>query len=102
MTTNTDPAAVEIDPSLVAHYKQLTDQIAELEDTRKEVREQLEAKLGDSEVGTINGVTRVRWTTVTSSRLDQKKAKAALTSLGVLDQVMVESTSRRFVIVDGE
>ena len=80
-------------------YRQATDGIAALEERRKVARERIEAALGDAETGTVEGRPVVRWTHVTSTRLDQRKAKALLTVRGLLDDAMTETTSRRFVLV---
>ena len=72
--------------------------IAALEERKKAAREHIEAALGDAETGTIAGVPVVHWTHVTSKRLDQAKAKLLLGDR--LDEAMVETTSRRFVLVD--
>lgn len=80
-------------------YRQATDGIAALEERRKVAREHIEAALGDAETGTVDGRPVVRWTHVTSRRLDQAKAKALLTAAGALDDAMTETTSRRFALV---
>lgn len=69
-------------------------------DIKKQAREHLEQALGDSEIGTVGGVERVRWTFVKSSRLDQKKLKEQAPDL--VAQCTVESTSRRFTLVGGD
>lgn len=63
-------------------------------------REKIEAALGESEVGTIEGFPVVRWTWVTSNRFDQKLAKSVLAP-DQLAQCMTESKSRRFTLIDG-
>jgi len=83
-------------------YRQATDGIAALEERRKVARERIEAALGEAETGTVAGRPVVRWTHVTSTRLDQRKAKALLDGYGALDEAMTETTSRRFVLVTEE
>lgn len=71
--------------------------IKQLEERKTAARERIEAALGDNETGTVAGRPAVRWSFVTSKRLDQKKAKALLGDR--VDEAMVESTSRRFSLV---
>jgi predicted phage-related endonuclease len=80
-------------------YRQATDGIAALEERRKVAREHIEAALGDAETGTVGGRPVVRWTHVTSRRLDQTKAKGLLADYNLLDAAMTETTSRRFALV---
>lgn len=53
-----------------------------------------------AEIGTINGRTAVRWTTVTSNRLDTKTLKAKDPELA--ERYTVAATTRRFTVVDSE
>ncbi len=62
-------------------------------------RAKIEDALGDHDTGTIAGVPVVKWTHVSSSRFDQKKAKALLTDEQVT-QCMNVVESRRFVLLD--
>jgi len=79
-------------------YKLTGEQITALEEKRQVAREHIEAALGDNETGTLNGAPVVRWSFVTSKRLDQKKAKELLGDR--VDEAMVEGTSRRFALVE--
>ena len=98
----TSSTSVELDglSSWVALYRDLSDRIAALDEQRKEARSRIEAALGDAETDTIGGRPAVRWTHVTSTRLDQKLAKGLLQDYNLLDAAMVETTSRRFQLVD--
>lgn len=104
MTTTENDTAVPLDDlaSWLDLYRQATDGIAALEERRKVARERIEAALGDAETGTLDGRPVVRWTHVTTRRLDQTKAKALLTVRGLLEHAMTETTSRRFAIVTEE
>lgn len=103
MTAATDTApTVDLDDlaTWVQLYADMTTAIAALEERKKAARERIESALGDAETGTVAGIPVVRWTHVTSSRLDQRKAKQLLGDR--VDEAMVETTSRRFVLVDPE
>lgn len=84
--------------SWVAEYKDLKAQIAALSERAEVARQHIEAALGDATLGYVDGVPAVRWQTVTSSRLDIKKAREVLPEQ-VLELLTVESVSRRFEIV---
>jgi predicted phage-related endonuclease len=73
--------------------------IKALEEKVATAREKIQEALGDNEVGLIDGSPVVRWTKVTSTRLDMKKAKEVLDPK-VLAFLSSESTSRRFTLVD--
>ena len=70
-----------------------------LEEQIQVAREKIQEALGDNEIGTIDGTPVVRWTKVTSTRLDMKKAKEVLDPK-ILAFLSSESTSRRFTLVD--
>lgn len=70
-----------------------------LEEKIQVAREKIQEALGDNEIGTIDGQPVVRWTRVTSTRLDMKKAKEVLDPK-ILAFLSSESTSRRFTLVD--
>lgn len=73
------------------------DQWSEIADRAKQqITQQLEREAAD--VGTINGRPAVRWTTVTSHRLDTKTLKAKDPELA--ERYTVTSTSRRFTVLD--
>lgn len=102
MTTDTVPVALDDLATWINLYAEASAGIAALEERKKAAREHIELALGDAETGTVGGVPRVRWAHVTSTRLDQAKAKGLLKDYNLLDQCMVESSSRRFVLVDAE
>lgn len=105
MTTtenDTDTIALDSIASWVALYRDADEAIKVLEDRKRAAREHIEAALGDTETGTVDGRPAVRWTHVTSKRLDQALAKALLKDRDLLEAAMVETTSRRFVLVTEE
>lgn len=105
MTTDTDTvttAPLDEVASWVELYQALTEQAADLDERRKAARERIEAALGEAETGTVDGVPRIRWAHVVSTRLDQAKAKKVLEVYGVLEQCQTTTSSRRFVLVDVE
>jgi predicted phage-related endonuclease len=75
--------------------------IKALEEKVATAKEKIQEALGDNEVGLIDGTPVVRWTRVTSTRLDMKKAKEVLDPK-VLAYLSSESTSRRFTLVDND
>lgn len=99
-TTDTDTVALDDLDSWIELYASVSATIAALDEKRRVAREHIEAALGDAETGTVAGIARVRWAHVTSTRLDQAKAKGLLKDYNLLEQCMVESSSRRFVLVD--
>jgi hypothetical protein len=64
-------------------------------------RAKIEEALGESEIGTVNGMPVVSWKWVKSNRLDQTLAKEMLTA-EQLAACMTETTMRRFVVVSNE
>ncbi|MFN8147955.1 MAG: hypothetical protein U0R76_10865 [Candidatus Nanopelagicales bacterium] len=101
-TTGTETPTVALDDlaTWVQLYADMNTAIAALEEKKKAAREHIEAALGDAETGTVAGIPVIRWTHVTSSRLDQRKAKQLLGDR--VDEAMVETTSRRFALVETE
>ena len=73
--------------------------IKALEEKLATAREKIQEALGDNEIGTIDGSPVVRWTRVTTTRLDMKKAKEVLDPK-ILAFLSSESTSRRFTLVE--
>lgn len=72
----------------------------ELDEVEKQARQKIQDALGDAEEGHVNGQPVVRWTRVTSRRLDQKLLKAKVDP-AVLNDCYTEQTTRRFTLVDG-
>jgi predicted phage-related endonuclease len=80
-------------------YKKTQADIKVLEEKVAAAKEKIQEALGENEVGLIDGSPVVRWTKVTSTRLDMKKAKEVLDPK-ILAFLSSESTSRRFSLVD--
>jgi predicted phage-related endonuclease len=73
--------------------------IKALEEKMATAKEKIQEALGDNEIGLIDGSPVVRWTRVTSTRLDMKKAKEVLDPK-VLAFLSSDSVSRRFTLVE--
>jgi hypothetical protein len=69
------------------------------EESIEVARRHIEAALGESETGLIDGWPVVRWTRINSRRFDQTLAKERLPA-DVLAQCYTTTTSRRFSIVE--
>jgi predicted phage-related endonuclease len=80
-------------------YKKTQAEIKALEEKASTAKEKIQEALGDNEIGTLDGSPVVRWTKVTSTRLDMKKAREVLDPK-ILDFLSSESTSRRFTLVE--
>jgi predicted phage-related endonuclease len=80
-------------------YKKTQADIKVLEEKVAAAKEKIQEALGENEVGLIDGSPVVRWTKVTSTRLDMKKAKEVLDPK-ILAFLSSESTSRRFSLVE--
>jgi predicted phage-related endonuclease len=80
-------------------YKKTQADIKVLEEKVAAAKEKIQEALGENEIGLIDGSPVVRWTKVTSTRLDMKKAKEVLDPK-ILAFLSSESTSRRFSLVE--
>jgi predicted phage-related endonuclease len=80
-------------------YKKTQADIKALEEKASTAKEKIQEALGDNEIGTLDGSPVVRWTKVTSTRLDMKKAREVLDPK-ILQFLSSESTSRRFTLVE--
>jgi predicted phage-related endonuclease len=80
-------------------YKKTQADIKSLEEKASAAKEKIQEALGDNEIGTLDGSPVVRWTKVTSTRLDMKKAREVLDPK-ILEFLSSESTSRRFTLVE--
>jgi predicted phage-related endonuclease len=80
-------------------YKKTQADIKVLEEKVAAAKEKIQEALGENEIGLIDGSPVVRWTKVTSTRLDMKKAKEVLDPK-ILAFLSSESVSRRFSLVD--
>lgn len=82
-------------------YKKTQAEIKTLEEKVAAAKEKIQEALGENEVGLIDGSVVVRWTKVTSTRLDMKKAREVLDPK-ILAFLSSESVSRRFTLVDAD
>ncbi len=82
-------------------YKKTQADIKTLEEKVAAAKEKIQEALGENEVGLIDGSVVVRWTKVTSTRLDMKKAREVLDPK-ILAFLSSESVSRRFTLVDAD
>ncbi len=69
--------------------------------TPEQAKAKSQEMMGENEIGLLDGRVAVRWTKVTSMRLDVQKAKEILDPkiFGFLSR---ESTSRRFTLADAD
>lgn len=104
MSTQVEPGTVILDDG-VAHwlerYKEALARIKEWEEVADIARSHIENALGDNESGYYQGRRVVRWTNVTATRFDVKKAREILPPQ-VIELLDVQQTSRRFTVVEGE
>jgi predicted phage-related endonuclease len=103
MSTQINLETVDLDPTASAFlnaYIEAKIQIKQWEEKADVAAEQVKAALGESEIGLVNGREAVRWTTVVSKRIDTTKVRETL-SPEIVEQLEVDSVSRRFVIVEG-
>jgi predicted phage-related endonuclease len=82
-------------------YKKTQAEIKTLEEKVAAAKEKIQEALGENEVGLIDGSVVVRWTKVTSTRLDMKKAREVLDPK-ILAFLSSDSVSRRFTLVDAD
>lgn len=93
--------AVDLDNTAagwVQAYRQAEQHEREWAAVKARAREHLEAILGDAEVGLVDDTPAVRWTYVTSRRLDQRKLKEHAPDL--VEQCTVDSVTRRFTVAE--
>ena len=102
MSTEIEKGAIDFDESIamwLEQYRAALAKIKEWEEVADVARSHIEAALGDAEVGLYKGQQVVRYTTVTSTRFDVKRAKELLPAQ-VLDVLQVQTNSRRFTLVN--
>ena len=102
MSTEIEKGVIDFDESIamwLEQYRSALAKIKEWEEVADVARSHIEAALGDAEVGLYKGQQVVRFTTVTSTRFDVKRAKELLPPQ-VLDALQVQSNSRRFTLVN--
>lgn len=102
MSTEIEKGVIDFDESIamwLEQYRSALAKIKEWEEVADVARSHIEAALGDAEVGLYQGQQVVRFTTVTSTRFDVKRAKELLPPQ-VLDVLQVQTNSRRFTLVN--
>ena len=104
MSTEIEKGVVDFDENIamwLEQYRHALAKIKEWEEVGDVARSHIESALGDNEVGLYKGQQVVRFSSVTSSRFDVKRAKEMLPPQ-VLDLLNVQSTHRRFTLVNQE
>jgi predicted phage-related endonuclease len=102
MSTQINLQMVDLDSTASAFltaYIEAKAKVKEWTEKADIARQQVEAAMGDCEVGLVNGREAVRWTTVESNRLDTKKIRELLPP-EMVEQLEVTTIARRFSIVD--
>jgi len=102
MSTEIEKGVIDFDESIamwLEQYRAALAKIKEWEEVADVARSHIEAALGDAEVGLYKGQQVVRYSTVTSTRFDVKRAKELLPAQ-VLDVLQVQTNSRRFTLVN--
>lgn len=101
--TTTPPAHVDLDPigaQLATYYRQLGDQIADLEAQRKQLREQLELRIGDAPEARVDGRPVIRWAwSKPVQRFDRTRFAKEHPDL-FAEYYVAGQPQRRFVLVD--
>tara|TARA_R110000822_G_scaffold1273_7_gene5795 strand:+ start:3479 stop:3799 length:321 start_codon:yes stop_codon:yes gene_type:complete len=85
----------------VARYRATQKEIKELQEVLDIARSHIEAAMGECQVGLHHNRPVVRWTTVTTERLDVKRVKESLTP-ELLASFTATSTTRRFTLIEEE
>jgi len=102
MSTEIEKGVIDFDESIamwLEQYRSALAKIKEWEEVADVARSHIESALGDAEVGLYKGQQVVRFTTVTSTRFDVKRAKELLPPQ-VLDVLQVQTNSSRFTLVN--
>jgi predicted phage-related endonuclease len=100
---------VQINIEVIDFDQETADWVQRLRETNAEIkllqeqadiaRSHIESAMGDCQIGFHHNRPMVRWVTVTTTRLDTTKVKAAL-SPELIEQFSNTSTSRRFTLLD--
>lgn len=104
MSIEVEKGVIDFDDSVamwLEQYRSALAKIKEWEEVADVARSHIENALGDGELGYYQGQQVVRYTTITSTRFDVKRAKEILPPQ-VLDLLQVQSVSRRFSLVNNE
>ena len=101
MSVEIGKGAVDFDDNIamwLQQYRHALTKIKEWEEVGDVARSHIEAALGENEIGIYEGQEVVKFSSVTSTRFDVKRAKEILPPQ-VLDLLNVQSTHRRFTLV---
>ena len=104
MSVEIGKGVVDFDENIamwLEQYRHALQKIKEWEEVGDVARSHIEGALGDNEVGLYKGREVVKFSSVTSTRFDVKRAKEILPPQ-VLDVLNVQSTHRRFTLVSQE
>jgi predicted phage-related endonuclease len=80
-------------------YRKTQADIKALEEKLEQAKSKIQESMGENEIGLIDGKVAVRWTKVSTTRLDIAKAKEVLDP-AIYNFLSRESTSRRFTLAD--
>ena len=104
MSTQINLEMVDLDSTSAAFltaYIEAKAKVKEWTEKADIARQQVEAAMGECEIGLVNGREAVRWTIVEANRIDTKKIRELLPP-EMVTQLEVTTISRRFSIVDEE
>ena len=102
MSMEVEKGIVDFDESIAMwldQYRQALVKIKEWEEIGDVARSHIEAALGDNEIGLYNGQEVVRFSTVSTTRFDVKRAKEILPPQ-VLDMLQIQTNHRRFNVIN--
>jgi hypothetical protein len=102
MSMEVEKGVVDFDESIAMwldQYCQALVKIKEWEEIGDVARSHIEAALGDNEIGLYNGQEVVRFSTVSTTRFDVKRAKEILPPQ-VLDMLQIHTNHRRFNVIN--
>ena len=102
MSVQINPETIDFDQETADWVQRYRDTLAEMKLLQEQAdiaRTRIESAMGDCQIGFYHNRPLVRWTTVTTTRLDTTKVKAAL-SPELIEQFSNTSTARRFTLVD--
>jgi len=102
MSTQINTEMTDLDPAASAFliaYIEAKAKVKEWTEKADIARQQVEAAMGEAEIGLVNGREAVRWTTVESNRIDTAKIRELLPA-DLVSKFETTSISRRFTIVE--
>ena len=102
MSMEVEKGVVDFDEGIAMwldQYRQALVKIKEWEEIGDVARSHIEAALGDNEIGLYKGQEVVRFSTVSATRFDVKRAKEILPPQ-VLDMLQIQTNHRRFNLIN--